>query len=178
MKTKIILLISLIILASCGSRKSAIDTYKANVTIKDKVAIKVDSTEKTSTVLDEKERTKFNDQKDIVKKDIKTEVKEVFQDGKLTERTTTTTISDLLDKSNSQYKGERDVKATTLKDVARSIESTATKVVDSLIKSKNKKIEADKSFVKNIGGWPVIVFICLFIFVLAAIWFWWQKRKK
>ena len=165
--TIFLLLLSIIILASCGTRKSAISNYKANVVTKEEVDTKVDSTATVQEVVKEKEITKQVEKKDITEKDVKTEVKEVFKDGQLVEKTTTTTVSDKIDRSTSTKQKEREKQTSSLKEVVKRIEQTANKVVDSLIKEKNKTVESKK----GIGFWWILIVLIL----AGSAWYWLRK---
>jgi len=166
MKTKfrLYLLLSsiLLILSSCGTRKSVITTYKANVTLKEQTSLKVDSLAIEVGQVKEKEQTREVEKKDIEQKDIKTEVKEVFKDGKLTERTTTTTTSDKFDKSTKESTTSINNEKSSFKEVAKHINQTANKIVDSLIKGNSKNIDSNTTIVRNFGGWlPILVIITI-----------------
>jgi len=167
------LLIALIFTA-CGTRKAKIDNYKVNVTTEEQSKLKVDSSEKTYAKVEEKRETKIKVENDVTEKDVKTEVKEIFKDGELTERTTTTTTTDKVDRSKSETNQKSDSKSSSIKEALNKIEKTANKVVDSMIKSNSKDIDANKTVVKNLGGWTVIIVIALI--AIASFWYWLKKR--
>lgn len=176
MKTKILLLFSaLIILASCGTRKATITKYKENVTVEEKTKVKSDSTSSQKETVKEKTEVKSVEQKDVTEKDVKTEVREIFdKDGKLSERTTTTTIIDKTDKSILEGTRKKEKESTSLKETAKRINRTANKVVDSLIKSNSKNIDSNTTIVKNFGGW--VPLMLLGFMALVAIWYWLIRR--
>lgn len=178
MKTRHLLYSLLIVLmfTACGTRKAKISNYKANVTTEEQSKLNVDSSEKKVEKVEEKKETKTKVENDITQKDVKTEVKEIFKDGELTERTTTTTISDKVDKSRSETNEKTDRKSSSIKETLKKIESKATKIVDSMIKSNSKDIDANTTVVKNVGGWVVLVM--LFLVIVGSIWYWIKRRSS
>lgn len=167
-KKYLLLLLSTAILMSCGTRKAAITNYKANVTTREEQALKIDSASSKKEEVKEKEITKVVDQKDIAEKEVKTEVKETFKDGELTERTTTTTVSDKVDKSKKEESKQRERQTATINDVTKNLTQTAKKVVDSLIKEKNKEVVSKK----GIGLW----WIPIVLLIAAFVWFWLRRK--
>ncbi|KQC02112.1 hypothetical protein AQF98_00625 [Pedobacter sp. Hv1] len=168
MKLSSLLLIG-VLFASCGTRKANIDKYLANVVIKENTTLKVDSSSIENEQSMEKEVTKSTDQKDVTQKDVTTQVKEVFKDGVVVERTTTTTITDKVDKSKLEIEKIVEKEKSSLKETLNRIEKTANKVVDSLIKEKHKEVENKK----GIGIW---VYIALILVAVCSIWCWWKTR--
>lgn len=171
MSPKHLLLSSLIlcILFSCGTRKAKIDNYKVNVVTEEKSKLKVDSSSNENTKTKEKVTVKQEEQKDITQKDVKIEVKEIFnKDGQLAERTTTTISIDKTDKSKMQFNTVQEKDNSTVKKALKKIDHTATTVIDSLIKTNSRNVDADTTVVKNIGGWPVLLVIV--VLGLGALW--------
>lgn len=176
MRTKHLLysLLIVLLLNSCGTRKAKISNYKVNVTTEEQSKLKIDSSQKTVAKVEEKSDIKTKVENDIKQKDVKTEVKEIFTDGELTERTTITIISDKVDNSKTEINEQTDRKSTTIKETLKHIEKTANKVVDSLFQTKSKEVDANTTIVKNVGGWAVVLLITLII--IASIWYWFKKR--
>lgn len=176
MKTipKILILSFLLVFYSCGTRKAAIDKLKVAVISKE--AEIVNLVEKENSIVESTDKTVIINKvdNDISQKEQKTEVKETFVDGKLTERTTITTLSDKVDKSKSDHKLDNSSQQNAVKDVLKHLEKTANKVVDSLFQTKAKKADANTTIVKNVGGWVVLVIIV--VIIIGSIWYWIKKK--
>ena len=155
--------------ASCGTRKTKIDSYLANVETSQKKELKIDSIATVKELSKEKNVITFIDQKDIIQKDVTTQVKEIFKDGEVIERTTTTTISDKVDKSKNEAVSEIQKEASSIKKAIKHVKNTTNKAVDSLIKEKHKAVENKK----GVGLWVTVTLILIVVF---AIWYWWRKR--
>lgn len=173
MKKRIILhllaLISVGLIASCGTRKVAIDTYKAKVEVKEATTNKVDSTSTAKQEVKEKQTTKATEQADVTQKDVTTQVKETFTpDGALVERTTTTTISDKVDRTKREATESRDKQTSSIAEVAKKVEQTANKVVDSLVKERQKEVTSKK----GLGAWWILIVVAIGGFA----WYWLRKR--
>lgn len=174
--TKILILSLLVILSACGTRKAAIEKLKVNVTTKEAETVNLVEKEKTTSESTDKIITTKKVDNDISQKDQKTEVKEKFVDGQLTERTTVTTTSDKVDKSKSENKEDKTSEQKTVNEVLKNLEKTANKIVDSMIKSNAKEIDANNTIVKNFGGWAIMVLMALI--VIGSIWYWIKNKNK
>lgn len=172
--TKILILSLLVILSACGTRKAAIEKLKVNVTTKEQSKLTIDSSEKLTAKVEEKTETKTKFENNIKQKDVKTEVREVFKDGQLVEKTTTTTTSDKADNSKSETSEKKSKDESSIKDALKKIEKNAGKIVDSMIKSNAKEIDANNTIVKNFGGWAVMVLIALVI--VGSVWYWLKNK--
>lgn len=114
---------------------------------------------------------KQTEQADVTQKDVTTQVKEVFTpDGALVERTTTTTISDKVDRTKKEATTSREIQANTLKEATKQVVNTAKKVVDSLVKEHQKEVKSKK----GAGLWIWVVGILV---LSGAGWYWIRKRS-
>lgn len=167
---QISILLLMVILAGCGTRRVAEQIDKSKVKQKEESS-SVGNVSKTSNSSDE---SSSKDQNAITNKNLETTTTTKFDPttGKPTETTTTTKHSESTDNSTKERKSLK----TSYLRVDSVFNNVNTKYVTITTYHKTKNVDADKSVVGNLGGkWGLILMGLLVLGGMIAYWF--VRRK-
>lgn len=168
---QISILLLMVILAGCGTRRVGVQNDKAKVEQKEETKTEIKS-EIKSDVTESKEESNSSDRKNDV---VTVENVKVY-DGKggLLEERSKTTTDRSTQRSSSSVKWLKRSIITQVLD----IRMTTYKLQIITTKSKTKNVDADKSLVGNLGGkWGLIILGILGIGGMIAYWFVRRKFK-
>lgn len=164
-----ILLLVAVSLSGCGTRKSAVDTFKANSEIKEGSKSEGSVTKETVTS-ESKESTEQNSNTDEKQEQRITEL--FYENGMLKER-----VTELLNsKSTNNSSSDRKSLKTSVNRIDSIFNNTLYKTVTITIKEKHKVVDADKSIVANVGGWGVV--ISLGVVCIGAIFLYFYLKRR
>lgn len=167
---QISILLLMVILAGCGTRRVAEQIDKSKVKQKEESS-SVGNVSKTSNSSDE---SSSKDQNAITNKNLETTTTTKFDPttGKPTETTTTTKHSESTDNSTKERKSLK----TSYLRVDSVFNNINTKYVTITTYQKKKYVDADKSFVGNLGGKSVMIW--LGVLSIAAVFAYFVIKNK
>lgn len=164
------LLILIVMLSSCGTRKVENQSNSQSQTSKEERKTNTEVTKESSS--EEKNESQETNQKSDEKQESR--VRELFdENGKLKER-----ITELINSKSSDNTNKINKTNITKRNRVDSVFNiTHYKFIEIKEKSKLKNTDADKTVVKNIGG-PWVMIVIVIIIVAALFLFFYLRNKK
>lgn len=168
--TLIILILLAVGLSGCGTRKTAVDTFKVNAEIKEGSKSE-GSVTKTST---NSETTESRNNISNLEQNQKQIITELFnENGGLKSRVTELESLRMENNSTNESKSLK----TYINRIDSNFNNTLYKTVTITVQEKHKVVDADKSIVANMGGWKVIVILGALCICAVFFYFYLTKRR-
>lgn len=174
----LLILISLISLFSCGTRKSNLEVSKSSVGL-EKSSFEESKIRKDVTT--QSTLSNFNlswDNETLKNSNAEIDVEETFdKDGKLIGRKTKARFNNSEHKTEKGEAAKKDSSGVNIdKSKVESITGNKSKETQKNF-DKNKGVDADKTVVKNVGGVGALITIVAILAVISGIVFLLNKRK-